>query len=94
MSTSEQIIHKLQVTEKGTQQASTQNKYFFVVDRTANKIEIRRAVESMFGVKVKAVNTSQYFGKKKRERTPSFGRCNDWKRAVVTLQAGSKIDLI
>lgn len=94
MSTSSQIIKKLQVTEKGTQLASTQNKYFFVVDPTANKIEIRKAVEDAFGVKVKSVNTSQYLGKNRRERTRSFGKCNDWKRAVVTLRAGSKIDLI
>lgn len=96
MNTNGQIIKKLQVTEKATQLAGSQNKYFFVVDKDANKISIRQAVEAAFGVKVKAVNTSQYLGKNKNrgQRTRTLGKCNDWKRAVVTLRVGSKIDLI
>jgi large subunit ribosomal protein L23 len=94
MSSNVQIIKKLQMTEKGTQLSGSQNKYFFVVDPSANKIEIRRAVEASFGVKVKSVNTSLYLGKNRRERTKSSGKCNDWKRAIVTLHPGSKIDLI
>jgi len=69
------------------------NKYFFNVARDANKIEIKSAVEKLFGVKVAGVNTMNYSGKKKRMRTARYGKRSDWKRAVVTLAEGSKIDL-
>ena len=87
------IIKGVQVTEKGTDLRERENKYLFEVDLSANKIEIKRAVESLFNVSVAAVNTMKYRGKKKRERTVRYGRRPDWKRAVVTLKEGSKIDL-
>jgi large subunit ribosomal protein L23 len=87
------IIRQMQVTEKGTAQQEKENKYFFSVARDANKIEIKRAVEAIYGVQVAAVNTMNYAGKPKRERTARYGRRPDWKRAVVTLKEGSKIDL-
>lgn len=87
------IIHGIMVTEKSTALAETQNKYFFRVNPAANKIEIKAAVETGFNVKVKSVNTARYEGKLKRERSAKFGRRNDWKRAVVTLKEGSKIEL-
>ena len=87
------IIEKLQMTEKATNLATSQNKYFFRVDPSANKMEIKRAVEDIFKVAVASVNTMRYLGKKKRERTARYGRKSDWKRAVVTLKEGSKIDL-
>lgn len=87
------IIEKLQLTEKATNLAETQNKYFFRVAPTANKLEIKRAVEDIFKVSVASVNTMRYRGKKKRERTWRYGQKSDWKRAVVTLKEGSKIDL-
>jgi len=87
------IIEKLQLTEKASHLAETKNKYFFRVNPAANKMEIKRAVEDMFKVSVAAVNTMRYLGKKKRERTARYGKKSDWKRAVVTLKEGSKIDL-
>lgn len=87
------VIKKLQVTEKGTDLKDKQNKYLFKVDPSANKIEIKKAVEKLFNVSVKGVNTMRYDGKKKRERTAKYGKKPDWKRAVVTLKEGDKIDL-
>ena len=87
------IIRAVQLTEKGNALAETQNKYFFKVNRSANKMEIKRAVEDLFKVSVASVNTMNFKGKRKRERTVRYGRRSDWKRAVVTLREGSKIDL-
>jgi len=87
------IIYDIQLTEKGSGLAEKENKYFFRVAPDANKIEIRKAVESLFRVSVSAVNTMNALGKKKRVRTASYGKRPDWKRAIVTLKEGSKIDL-
>ncbi len=66
------------------------NKYTFKVRRDAGRIEIGRAVEELFKVKVKSVNVMNYAGKVKRAgRTGKMGRRPDWKRAVVTLSEGS-----
>ena len=68
--------------------------YTFVVDPSANKTEIRQAVESIFDVRVVNVNTLNRRGKLKRNRRQStFGKRPDTKRAIVTLAAGSRIDL-
>ncbi len=56
----ESIIKEVQVTEKGTELTDKANQYFFRVDRDANKIEIKQAVETLFNVKVRAVNTMRY----------------------------------
>lgn len=87
------IVHKLLVTEKGTQLTSRSNQYLFKVAMGANKIEIKRAVETLFGVHVTKVNTLRRPGKNKRERTPNYGRTAETKRAVVTLKQGESIDL-
>ena len=87
------IVKKLVVTEKGTRLKEAVNQYVFEVDRGANKLEIRREVEQRFNVKVKDVNTMTRPGKAKRLRTASYGRTADWKRAVVTLQAGQTIEM-
>ena len=63
----------------------------FEVDRSANKIEIKQAVEKAFDVKVKAVNTIQFRGKKKRVGA-NIGQRNNWKKAYVTLEEGQNID--
>lgn len=89
-----QIIQALVVTEKGTRLSDLDNQYLFKVDRQANKIDIKRAVESLFKVKVARVNTMNRPGKKKRERTMHFGRTASWKRAIVTLREGQSIDLV
>ena len=88
-----QIIKKLLVTEKGTRLKEVANQYLFEVDRNANKLEIREAVEKQFKVKVESVRTMTRQGKAKRLRTMSYGKTPDWKRAVVTLEAGQSIDL-
>ena len=87
------ILKSLQLTEKGTRLNAAENKYFFKVDPSANKIQIKAAVEKMFKVGVVKVNTMNYQGKLKRERTARYGRKVDWKRAVVTLKPGDKIEL-
>lgn len=86
------IIHSIQITEKGST-LGEQGKYFFKVNPSANKMEVKRAVEEMFKVPVAKVNTMNYLGKLKRERTARYGRKSDWKRAIVTLKEGSRIEL-
>ena len=93
MKDSRLIVRKIQVTEKSARLAETENKYFFIVDPSANKVEIKRAVEELYKVSVVKVNTVNYSGKLKRERTMTYGRTAGWKRAVVTLAEGSKIEL-
>ena len=87
------IVKKLVVTEKGTRLKEAVNQYVFEVDRGANKLEIRRAVEQQFNVKVKDVNTMTRQGKAKRLRTNSYGQTSVWKRAVVSLQDGQSIEM-
>ncbi|HEX8679249.1 MAG TPA: 50S ribosomal protein L23 [Chthoniobacterales bacterium] len=88
------IIETASLTEKASLLSEKQNKYVFRVSPKANKIEIKRAVEQLFNKKVVAVNTANYAGKKKRERRADFGRKPHWKKAIVTLKEGDKIDLV
>ena len=85
------IIRRPLVTEKTTLQKETSNQVSFEVDRKANRVEIRRAVEKIFNVKVSAVRTMQVSGKIKR-RGRTLGKRRDWKKAVVTLMPGERID--
>ena len=78
-------------TEKGTGML-TFNKYVFCADVSANKIEIKRAIEDIYKVKVKSVNTVIVGGKKRRVRFAE-GKTPDWKKAIVTLKEGNKIDI-
>jgi large subunit ribosomal protein L23 len=87
------IVQGMLVTEKGTRHMESENQYQFRVHPGANKIEIKRAVETLFKVNVTNVNTLNRMGKKKRERTQNFGRTAAWKKAVVTLKDGESIDL-
>lgn len=87
------IVRGIMITEKSNALAEQQNKYFFKVDPDANKMEIKRVIEKGFKVAVKSVNTMRYDGKLKRDRRSKFGKRPDWKRAVVTLKEGSKIEL-
>ncbi len=89
-----QVINKAVLTEKGTRLSEEENKYIFSVNPNANKAEIKQAVEEFFKVKVVAVNTMNRQGKKKRQRTASAGKTAAWKRAVVTLAEGNKIDFV
>lgn len=87
------IVRKIQLTEKSTTLSVAQRKYFFEVAPTANKLEIKKAVEDLYKVKVAGVNTMRYDGKARRQRTAHAGFRSDWKRAVVTLAEGQTIDL-
>jgi large subunit ribosomal protein L23 len=83
------------VTEKYTQLSEKLNQYGFLVERTANKIQIKKAVKEMYGVNVAEVNTMRYAGKIKSRFTKAgaiVGKKNAFKRAVVTLAEGEKID--
>lgn len=93
MRASQIIIDKVVVTEKGTRLGESDNQYLFNVVPGANKIEIKRAVEEMFKVKVDKVNTLNRLGKLKRDRKGKYGRRPSFKRAVVTLKEGDKIEL-
>lgn len=86
------IIKRPIVTEKSTLATERQNAYTFLVDMRANKIEIKQAVEKIFKVKVDAVRTQIRKGKNRRVRV-SYSKQPDWKRAVVTLAEGQKIEM-
>lgn len=93
MRDAQKIIDKVLLTEKGMRLSEIENKYIFKVSSSANKIEIKRAVEELFDVDVTKVNTMNRRGKKKRARSVKFGRTANWRRAVVTLKEGDTIDL-
>jgi large subunit ribosomal protein L23 len=86
------VVHRALITEKGTQLREVRNQYHFEVARSANKIEIKRAIETIFSVKVGEVRTMQVRGKEKRQGR-YVGRRSDWKKAIVTLQPDQKIEL-
>ena len=86
------IIKKALITEKSTIAKDEASKYFFAVDRRANKIEISNAVEKLFKVKVVNVAVMNVPGKKKR-MGKILGEKPAWKKAVVTLAPGSRIDV-
>jgi large subunit ribosomal protein L23 len=83
------------ITEKATFDAEENNRYGFIVDKAANKVEIRKAVEAQYNVQVEAVNTMNYLGKNMRRYTKAGiidGRRSDYKKAVVTVKDGDLID--
>ena len=85
---SQDIIKKPVITEQ-SMEAAADKKYTFVVAKTANKTQIKQAVEQIFSVKVAKVNTLNYDGKKKR-MGKHVGKTSSYKKAVVTLTEGSK----
>jgi len=88
------IIQTASLTEKSSLLGEKLNKYVFRVSPRANKIQIKQAIERLFQKKVVDVNTCNYAGKRKRERRADFGRKAPWKKAIVTLKEGEKIDLV
>jgi large subunit ribosomal protein L23 len=88
-----QIIRKLLVTEKSTIARDESNKYVFEVDRKANKVEISNAVEKLFKVSVVDVHVMHVLGKKKRTGR-IMGQKSSWKKAIVTLAAGNRIEIV
>ena len=88
-----EIVKTARLTEKGTRQGERFNQYTVVTDCRANKLQIKKAVEELFKVKVVRVNTMNVDGKLRRQRTPQAGRAPNWKKAIVTLKEGDKIIL-
>ena len=86
-----EIIRKPLISEKANMLKENSQIVTFEVNRSANKIEIKQAVEKAFDVKVKAVNTIQFRGKMKRVGA-NIGQRNNWKKAYVTLEEGQNID--
>ncbi len=89
------IIVKPVITEKMTAQGDKFNRYGFVVAKTANKVEIKSAIEKLYSVTVDSVNTQNYVGKVKTRNTTrgvAIGRVNKHKKAIVTLKSGESID--
>ena len=86
------VVRRALITEKGTVLREARNQYLFEVLRDANKIDIKRAVEAIFHVKVASVRTQQMLGKVRRQGR-FVGKRSDWKKAIVTLKPDQKIDL-
>jgi large subunit ribosomal protein L23 len=89
------IIIKPIITEKMTAQGETLNRYGFIVDKRANKLQIKKAVKELYGVEPNEVNTMNYSGKNKSRFTKSgviSGKSNAFKKAIVTLAKGETID--
>jgi large subunit ribosomal protein L23 len=90
------ILIKPLYTEKIAKLQDKENKYAFEVDRESNKIEIQKEIEKRFEVKVTKIQTMMVRGKLRQQMTRAgrfYGRRPDWKKAIVTLSEGDKIDL-
>lgn len=90
MNRAHDIIIKPIITERSTTNAAL-GKYTFVVAKNSNKVQIRKAIEELFGVKVLKVNTDNYEGKLKRQGATS-GKTPSWKKAVITIDLDPKAD--
>jgi large subunit ribosomal protein L23 len=86
-----QIIKRPLITEKSNKLKEEQNQIAFIVDLKANKVEIRQAVERLFKVRVLNVRTMNIVGKRKRVGW-RMGYQSDWKKAIVTLREGDRIE--
>ena len=87
-----QVVLRPLVTEKGVHRSTRQNAYSFEVSRTATKLDVRKAIEELFEVKVLRVNTQNRKGKPRRARF-RFGNTQGWKKAIVKLHAEDRINL-
>lgn len=86
------VIKRPLLTEKSTQLKESWNQYCFEVDSRADKVDIKNAIENLFKVKVSGIKTMQYMGKVRRMGR-NAGRTKNWKKAIVTLKEGMKIEL-
>ncbi|PKP35738.1 MAG: 50S ribosomal protein L23 [Bacteroidetes bacterium HGW-Bacteroidetes-17] len=89
------IIKKPVITEKMTAMGEKLNRYGFIVDKRANKLQIKEAIKEIYGVEVTAVNTMSYSGKTKSRFTKAgfiSGKTNSFKKAIITLAEGETID--
>ena len=91
MKEEQRIIRRPLITEKTTRQKEEEHQYSFEVDGGANKVEIQKAVEQLFKVRVLKVRTSNVLGKIKR-LGKRYGKRSDWKKAIVTLKEGDRIE--
>lgn len=89
-----QVIDTVLISEKATLLQEENNEYVFKVDRNANKLQVKRAIEQLFGKKVAAVRTLNCHGKSKRKRRADAGRTAHWKKAIVRLKDGETLDLV
>jgi len=90
-----EILKKPVLTEKATQLTDKLNRYLFIVDKNANKIQIKQAIRQMYGVEAESINTMLYSGKVKTRGTKKgfvAGRTASYKKAVVTVAKGEAID--
>ncbi|MHB8207821.1 50S ribosomal protein L23 [Mucilaginibacter sp.] len=90
-----EILRKPLLTEKVAQLTEKLNRYAFIVDPRANKIQIKAAIEKMYGVNITDVNTMRYVGKLKSRNTKAgavSGRAASYKKAIITLKDGEVID--
>lgn len=90
-----EILQKPLITEKMSKKGDALNQYGFIVDKNADKFEIKKAVEEMYGVTVLSVNTIRYAGKVKTRNTKSgviVGKTNSYKKAIVSIKQGEQID--
>lgn len=90
-----EILKKPILTEKASALTEKLNRFTFKVDHRANKLEIKQAIEKMYGVNIKAINTSIVFGKTKTRNTKAgvvSGHAAKYKKAIVTLNDGETID--
>jgi large subunit ribosomal protein L23 len=89
------IIIKPIITEKITKEGEVFNRFGFVVDKKANKVQIKKAVEAAYGISVVAVNTMNYRADRSTKYTKSgliSGKTNSYKKAIVQVQEGETID--
>lgn len=89
-----QVIKNVRLSEKASFLQETNNEVTLEVDRRANKLEIKQAVERLFGKTVLGVRTANYDGKARRKRRADAGTTSSWKKAVVRLKKGESLDLV
>jgi len=89
-----QVIRNVRLTEKASLLGEMNNEYVLECEPKANKLEIKQAVEKLFGKTVLDVRTANYSGKAKRQRRADAGRTAHWKKAIVRLKEGETLDLI
>lgn len=92
MKSPREVIIAGRLTEKGTKLRTQENKYLFLVEKNSNKLEIKKAVEDLFKVKVKKITTMNQHGKLKRMGRFE-GKRSNWKKAIVQLMPGETIEI-
>jgi large subunit ribosomal protein L23 len=90
----DKVLKGMLLTEKANKQSAELGQYTFEVSKSANKHAIAEAVAATFKVTVRRVNTQNYPGKNKRSRQGTPSTTSEWKKAIVTLKAGDKIELV